>query len=239
MRIDISTRPSDTLAGDGWYRFLASCKYTIGVEGGASIHDRGGALKDRTEHFLSEHPDASFDEVEDKCFPGEDGKLAYYAISPRHLEACATRTCQILVEGDYNGILRPNEHYIELRRDLTNLDDVLDMVERDTERERLTHAAYRDVVASGTYTYEHFVREVETVALTGDHEAADSLWLSALHRLATVADRLSWVGVAVLVFVAGKLRRLVLRVLPSPAADLIRRRMVGKAAETAALQSVD
>ena len=32
-----------------------------------------------------------------------DGKLQLHAISPRHIEACATRTCQVLVEGDLMG----------------------------------------------------------------------------------------------------------------------------------------
>ena len=115
--------------------------------------------------YLAEHPDASFEEVEANCFPGADGGLRYFAISPRHLEACATRTAQVLIEGSYNGILRPGEHYIELRRDFSNLDEVLDLIESDAERARLTEAAYRDVVASGAYTYERLVREVEAVAL--------------------------------------------------------------------------
>ena len=56
----------------------------------------------------------------------EDGRLQLFAISPRHLEACATRTCQVLVEGEYSGVLRPGEHYIPVRKDLSNLDDVLE-----------------------------------------------------------------------------------------------------------------
>jgi hypothetical protein len=45
--------------------------------------------------------------------------------------------------------------------------------------------------------------------------------------------------VALYVAVAGSLRRLALRLLPSPALDLVRRRIAGSAAETAALQSAD
>ena len=98
---------------------------------------------------MAAHPADGFEEVESACFPGRDGEIDYRAISPRHLEACATRTCQILVEGDYNGVLEPGRHYLPLRADLGNLDEVLDAVQRDDEREHLVEAAYADVVASG------------------------------------------------------------------------------------------
>ncbi len=115
---DISMDDGDVLNGDDWFRFLARCKYTVGVEGGATVLDLDGAFKQRTEAYLAEHPEAGFDEVERNCFPGEDGKLSLFAVSPRHLEACATRTCQVLVEGDYSGVLEPGRHYLPAARRL-------------------------------------------------------------------------------------------------------------------------
>ncbi len=162
LSTDISTDLGDVHHGERWFHFLASCKYTIGAEGGATVLDRTGEFKRRTDAYLTEHPGASYEEVEAACFPGEDGKLALFAISPRHMEACATRTCQVLVEGDYSGVLRAGEHYIELRRDLSNLDEVMELIARDTERERITEAAYRDVVASGRHTYKRMVADLES-----------------------------------------------------------------------------
>ena len=92
---DISTRNKDILVQDDWFGFLLHCKYTIGVEGGTSILDPIGAIKEKVEEYLALHPSASFEQVEDACFPGIDGSLSLFAISPRHLEACATKTCQI------------------------------------------------------------------------------------------------------------------------------------------------
>ena len=200
LATDISTRYSDVLYGDDWFRFLASCKYTLGCEGGASLLDWDGSVMARVNQYVADHPEASFDEIEAACFPGEDGNLDYFAIGPRHIEACATRTCQILVEGDYQGILRPWEHYIPLKRDFSNLDEVLDLVRRDELREELTEAAYRDVIAAGSYTYESFVRQVEAVdpvprravegqrlamALRGPRERLFDAgsWLLVIHRL--------------------------------------------------------
>lgn len=163
LRTDISSDDSAVLLGDDWFRFLASCKYTLGCEAGASMLDWDGSIRERTERYLAEHPGASFEEVEAACFPGEDGGVDCFAIGPRHIEACATRTCQVLVEGDYHGVLKPWKHYIPIRRDLSNLDDVLELIRRDELREELTERAYRDVVASGRHSYRSFVQRVESV----------------------------------------------------------------------------
>lgn len=239
LRVDISTRAADALRGDDWYRFLASCRYTIGVEGGASINDADGSVKECSDRYVAANPAAGFEEVERACFPGRDGEIDYRAISPRHLEACATRTCQLLVEGDYNGILEPGTHYLPLRADLGNLDEVLDLVQSDAERERIVEAAHRDVVSSGEYTYERLVRDFEQVALSSPPVAADSRSLRLAHRRSRAAERASWAKVAVYVAVARRLRSLALRILPEAVLSRIRRRVAGSAAEAAALQSAD
>ena len=162
---DISSQAKDFLAGDDWYRFLLRCKYTLGVESGASLLDRDGCIWESSLEYLEHHPEASFQEVEAACFPRLDGNLELYAISPRHLEACATRTCQILIEGDYNGILKAGEHYIELKRDFSNVDQLMELVRQDTLRTEITERAHRDIVESGQYTYRSFVQYVLERAL--------------------------------------------------------------------------
>jgi hypothetical protein len=197
LSTDISTREEDTLLGDSWYRFLLRCKYTIGVEGGASILDRDGSIRVRTDQYAKEHPDASFSEVEAACFPGVDGSFKLFAISPRHLEACATKTCQVLIEGDYNGILKPNEHYIPVKRDLSNLDAVLKTVTEDALRPSITEAAYRDIVASGLYTYRHLVSFVLDEVRAIREPGKVSIYAQARSRIACmqahIANRLSWI----------------------------------------------
>lgn len=44
LRVDVSTRAEDTLYGDDWLRFLGRSRYTLGVEGGASVIDRDGSI---------------------------------------------------------------------------------------------------------------------------------------------------------------------------------------------------
>lgn len=157
LTVDISLDDRDTLIGDEWLRFLLRSRFTLGVEGGASILDADGSVKRCTEAYLAGHADASFEDVERACFAGRDGELNLFAISPRHLEACATRTGQLLVEGAYNGILRPDDHYIPVRADFSNLSEALELSRREDMRRAMTERAYADVVASGRYTYASFI----------------------------------------------------------------------------------
>ncbi len=231
LTVDVSTDEADTLLGDDWYRFLARCRATIGIEGGASILDHDGSLKAATERYLAEHPGAGFDEVEASCFPGRDGELRLFALSPRHLEACATRTAQLLVRGEYNGILEPERHYVELEPDLSNLDAALERVRTGDGLDDMIEASYRDVVASGRFTYESFVAEVEITALDGRRPVrAPSRELDRLHRRALAAERASKVGIRLRIALgpaAARARESVLvagtRVLPRPARRLLRR----------------
>lgn len=185
---DISTRDQDTLYGDEWFRFLASCRFTIGVEGGASVLDRDGSLKLATEAYVREHPDAGFDEIEANCFPGEDGYLSLFAISPRHFEAVAARTCQVLIEGYYSGVLKPDIHYIEVKSDFSNLSDVVSKMKDDAYVDRITKQAYLDIIASNRYSYASFVEFVMTNIQSTSQGSGKSVWI-LVNR---VLNRISW-----------------------------------------------
>jgi hypothetical protein len=222
IKADISTRAEDTLHGDAWYEFLLRCKYTIGVEGGASILDSDGSVRERTDRYAAQHPGAEFEDVEAACFPGLDGSLGLFAISPRHLEACATRTCQVLIEGNYNGVLTPGKHYIELRRDFSNLDDIFVQLKNDDLRAKIVDLdlAYRDVVESGKYSYAGFVKQVLEISLGTNLENAKSqhggmgMWLA--WEWGRLADAFSWFKAAFRGLVVSQLYQKAIVSLPDP-----------------------
>lgn len=164
LTTDISVRETDTLVGDAWFGLLLRARWTIGVEGGASIIDRDGTLRERTLAYVADHPAADFAEVEAACFPGLDGSLELMALSPRHLEACATRTAQVLVEGAYNGVLEAGTHYLPLKPDFSNLSDILSAMTDDHLRNEIAERAYRDVVASHRFEYGAFARLLISLA---------------------------------------------------------------------------
>lgn len=191
LKTDLSNDYRDVFVGKDWYRFLSDCRIVLGCEGGASLHDPEGSIRACVEDYSAGHPDAAFEEVEDKCFRGLDGNLHLFAISPRHFEACITRTCQALVEGHYAGIFKPGDHYIGIKKDWSNIDDVVRTLQDRDLCERTAERAYRDIVLSGAYSYRRFVQSIldhvravypPAGARTGPGEALLLLLLDARER---------------------------------------------------------
>ena len=173
LRIDVSTAPDAVLPGDDWLRFLLRCRATLGAEGGASVLDRDGSIRARTQAYLADATaDASFEAVRRACFPDDDGKLDLFCIGPRHLEACATGTCQLLVRGDYQGILRENVDYLPIERDFSNMKEVLGALADDRLVRETAQRARRSVVESGRYSYRRFVAQTEAWLLAGSEPAS-------------------------------------------------------------------
>lgn len=137
LLVDIELGERSMLMGDAWLHFLDDSKFTLGANSGSSLLDPVGALRAAVRHYCARHPAASFEEVEAACFPGLDGLHCLTAISPRVLEAALLGSGQILVDGDYSGILQANEHYIPIRSDASNFDDVVEAMSDVPRVERM------------------------------------------------------------------------------------------------------
>jgi hypothetical protein len=111
---------------DAYVEFLNSTRGTIGAESGTYYLEKTDRTQKEVEAFLSRHPKAIFEEVHERFFKNYSNPVNGKAISSRHFEAVGTKTCQILLEGNYNGILKPNTHYISLNKDYSNMDEVLE-----------------------------------------------------------------------------------------------------------------
>jgi len=159
---DISLDDGATLLGDDWLKFLADSRATIGVEGGASILDKDGTIKSRVDAYVAKNPRATFEETREACFKDQDHQFNLSCLSPRHLEAVATKTAQILIEGEFNGILIKDRHFITLKRDYSNIDEALAFLHDDEKVQTMIDLAYDEIVAPGRFTYRGFVKEIET-----------------------------------------------------------------------------
>jgi hypothetical protein len=152
LSADISVDPRAVIQSDRWYDFLASGRAIVGCESGSSALDRRGELHAAVRQLLAEQPDMTFDEVSARLPVGWDDHH-FFAVGPRHLEAIMTRTCQVLVEGDYDGLLTAGVHYVPVRRDLANLDEAL-LITRDPKAvDRMTQRAFDDLFLAGKLTY--------------------------------------------------------------------------------------
>ena len=143
--------------GFSWYDFLLSCKAFIGCEGGSSLMDPTGLIQKKVKDFVSLNPEAPFEDIERHCFKDQDYNISCFALSPRHFEAAMTKTLQILVEGEYGGIFKPWIHYVPLKKDFSNIEDVLTFLKNIEGCEQIISTAYNDIVLSGNYTYRKFV----------------------------------------------------------------------------------
>ncbi len=161
LKTDISSRWEDRLFGKAWYDFLGRCKATLGVESGASIIDFDGEAERQTVAYLAAHPGASFDALEAAVLAPFTDNVRYRAISPRHFEAAACRTVQILYEGRYQGIFRPWQHYLPLRRDLGNLNEIVHALRDPGIVQPMVERAFTEIVADPANRYPAFVETID------------------------------------------------------------------------------
>lgn len=160
LKIDIESDERQRIYGKGWYEFLANCRAVLGVEAGVSIFDLEDGVRVECGRLISENPIISFGEISKKVLQPWEGNIPYRTISPRHFEAAAFRVCQILFEGHYSGVMQPMVHYIPLKKDFSNFEEVIRMFKDQKLRSKLTENAYRDLIASGKYSYRKFIQEI-------------------------------------------------------------------------------
>jgi hypothetical protein len=140
-------------AAPEWAAFLNRCKGTIGAESGTHYLERDDSTRRKVVAYVGEHPGAIFGDVFDRFFAAYMNPVSGKAISSRHFEPIGTKTCQILLEGDYNGILRPDRDYICLKKDYSNIDDVVRRFRDHSYRSELVDEALERVLAEHTYAH--------------------------------------------------------------------------------------
>jgi hypothetical protein len=142
-----------------WADFLRGSKGTVGGESGTHYLDRRGALIRAAKEFVSQHPMATIDDVHEHVFANPRVEfVSGKCISSRHFEAIGTKTCQILLEGKYNGLLRAGDHYISVKKDLSNLDEAVAAFRDASSRAEIANRAYEYVL--GEHTYAHRVESL-------------------------------------------------------------------------------
>jgi hypothetical protein len=169
---DIEWEEERRIYGDAWYEFLGNCRATLGTESGSNLFDWDGKIRAGIEMAQWRNPGFTFEEAFEHYMKDRDGEITMNQVSPKLFEAVAVRTALVLFEGSYSSILQPGRHYIPLRKDFSNVDDVLEQLLDDSRIEELTRCAYDDIVASGKYSYASFVRAFDEVLV--DERRTDS-----------------------------------------------------------------
>jgi hypothetical protein len=163
LATDLSYEEKDRVYGEKWLQLLTSSKCTLGVESGASVFDFDGSLQGNVESYLAEHPQAEFEEVRDKFFPSQEGRIYVNQISPRCFEAAALRTAMVLFEGSYSGILKPWQHYVPLKKDFSNIEEVVAAIKDPGVLQEIADRTYREIAMNPLYSYQHFIAGFDDV----------------------------------------------------------------------------
>jgi hypothetical protein len=138
---DIEWRPDKQITADCWYEFLQCCRTVVGTSDGmiGPACARGSAYaRDR-----------------------RDSTEMRRRLTSCIVDAVASRTGLILLEGSHVGVLVPDEHYISMRQDFGNVTDVL---------RRTDDVAYVRELTARTYThvacllgYQNLVRQIDDI----------------------------------------------------------------------------
>jgi len=164
LRVNISTKEQDVVLGENWFSFLSTGRTVIGCESGSSVLDYQGEVRALIRALLTAEPDLNFYQLAEKM-PPKWNSYGFTAISPRHLEAVETKTCQILVEGNYNGVFLPDKHYIPLKRDFSNIDEVLEKIKDHQYCQSIAERSYEDIFLSRKYSYKAFASIIDKAIL--------------------------------------------------------------------------
>jgi hypothetical protein len=159
---------NNSIYGDEWFKTLGSSKTTLATDSGCNIFDIYGILRRKINiylgieeytHYIPKGSKYSYTEVYEKF--KDDFKqleISQGQVSPKMFEAIMLGTVLVMYEGNYSGILLPDVHYIPLKKDYSNIEDVINKINNDNYLQEMADRAYNDIVISEKYSYKSFIR---------------------------------------------------------------------------------
>lgn len=109
----------------------------------------------------SNHSSVGYEEIPANLLASHEARVAVNQVSPKIFEAIRLRTALVLFDAAYSGVVQPDIHFIPLRKDFANVDEVLANLQDDDYWKAMTERACNDVVVSGKYSFRRFVEGVD------------------------------------------------------------------------------
>jgi hypothetical protein len=163
LKTNISYKEKDRLYGVEWTNLLRNSRAVLGVESGASIFDFSGLISAKVDTIsaLLTTKKINYNDIKNKYFCQEEDTIKLAQISPRVFEAMALRTLCILYEGEYSGIIIPWRHYLPLKKDHSNMAEIVDILLDNNSVAEIIANAYAEVALNPKYSYAHFIEEFD------------------------------------------------------------------------------
>jgi hypothetical protein len=164
IQTDIAMDEESRIYGSNWLDFIGNCRAMLGSESGSNIFDFDGSIAalyvKMTGDNAGQRP--SYAEFAPHVLERES-EIEMGQISPRVFECALLRTPMVLFRGRYSDAILPDEHYISLEKDFSNIDDVLNRLNNIPALEQMTDRAYQHLVASGKFSYRTFHENLRQV----------------------------------------------------------------------------
>lgn len=159
---DIEVDEESRIYGDDWYRFIGSCRAMLGTESGSNVFDFDGVLATKYHAIIaaSGGKKPSYEDFLPSVNAAEVSPTMGQ-ISPRVFECASLRTALIMFEGEYSGALVPDVHYLALKKDYSNIDEILLDLADNLKVSAMTQRVWQDLIASQKYSYGAFASFVE------------------------------------------------------------------------------
>ncbi len=161
ITFDIGLSEARRIYGADWFKFMQNCRVVLGSESGSNIFDKNGEIHAQVADYLQKNPKASFDEVFGKFLQEHEAKIHVGCISPRVFEAIACKTGLLMFEGNYSGVVKPWVHFIPLKKDYSNISEVMAFVHDDVKLQKMIDTAYHDIILSGQYHYKNYIAQID------------------------------------------------------------------------------
>ncbi|MCK4888398.1 MAG: hypothetical protein KAS97_00620, partial [Candidatus Aminicenantes bacterium] len=160
---NISWKESKRLYGEAWTNLVRNSRAVLGVESGASVFDFTGEIAAKTETITSLLGEKRIEKskMDHTYYKEHEDKIDLAQISPRIFEAIALRTMCVLYEGNYSGILKPWVHYVPLKKDHSNFDEVVEAIKNDELTAKIITNAYGDIAIDKKYSYNTLIKQFD------------------------------------------------------------------------------
>ena len=175
---DIGWTEEDRIYQDRWYSFIASCRTMLGTPSGCNVFDFDGGLERDYKKLIKQRPNLTYQEYR-PMIAHKETEIDMGQASPRMFEEAALGTAMVLLEGSYSDVVTPGEDCIFVRRDFSNIEDVLDQISNSTRVQAVADAAYRNLIESGKWSYESFITQFDDM-IEPEHEREEAPALDAL-----------------------------------------------------------
>lgn len=154
---DIAMDEESRIYGTAWFDFIGDCRAMLGSESGSNVFDFDGDLDRTFKTLTDENHGARPSYAEFAPYVSHrESEISMGQISPRIFECAALRTPMVLYRGRYSDAIEPDEHYLALERDFSNIEDVLARLDDVPSLTAMAERAYKHLIGSGQFTYEAF-----------------------------------------------------------------------------------